>query len=143
MFHGPRLVVVVLIGFAVLGAAADRIGPFGSRPDLAYTQFLADFEAGHVEQIVQWRDRLEVTEAGEAFQVVVPEATDIRADLAAARAAGGVGLNYSVVPDNWVMTQTPWVPATLLVAGLVVWLRALLRRPSPTDPSQPGILAFR
>ena len=127
MLHGRRLLVAALIGFAFLGAAINAIGPFGAHPALAYPQFLADFEAGRVDRIVAWRDRLEVTEGPQAFLVVVPEGSDLTLDLAQARAAGGVGSDWAVVSDDWVSTQTPWIPVLLLVAGLVLWLPALLR----------------
>jgi hypothetical protein len=130
MFHGRRLFVAVLVGFAILGAAINSIGPFGAHPALTYARLLADFEAGRVDRIVRWRDRLEVTEGPEAFLVVVPEGADLPLDLAQARAAGGGGINFGGIPDDWLTTYTPWVPALLLIGGLIAWLPAVLRRRS-------------
>jgi len=121
MLHGRRLLVAVLLGVAFLGAAINAIGPFGAHPALAYPQFLADIEAGRVDQIVRWRDRLEVTERLEAFLVVVPEGSDLNLDLAQARAAGGVGMRtddgdaprpYSPDTGAWPPgPRTSWAPA--------------------------------
>src|SRR3990172_3541879 len=74
-------VVGFLLVAAVVGGVLNERGPFGAHSALAYDQFLADFQAGKVEQIVQWRDQLEVTEQGAMLSVVVPPERDLRADL--------------------------------------------------------------
>lgn len=141
MLHGRRLFIATIIAVAVLGSAINAIGPFGAHPGLAYARFIADFEAGRVEQVVQWRDRLEVTEGSESFLVMVPGDVDLAGDLARARRAGGVGMNFAWIPDNWLVPNTPWVPALLLVAGLLIWLRVLLRgrADGPSRPPEPAL----
>lgn len=137
MLHGRRLVVAVLIAVALVGGAVDALGPFGPHPALAYARFLADFEVGRVDRIVQWRDRLEVREGSESFLVVVPEGADLSGDLAQARLAGGVGISFGRIQDEWIAMYTPWVPALLLVGGLAVWLPAV-RRLRPGEGGSAG-----
>ena len=80
-----------------------------------------------MEQIAQWQDRLEVTERSGTYLVVISDGADFRLDLGQAHVAGGVGYSLEVIPDNWVSTRTPWVPALVLAAGLILWLPAVLR----------------
>jgi peptidoglycan/LPS O-acetylase OafA/YrhL len=120
-------VVGFLVVAAVVGALLNARGPFAAHQPLAYDQFLADFQAGRVEQIATWRDQLEVADQGTLRSVVVPANRDLPADLAAARAAGGVGLNYTALPDAWLTTMTPWIPVLLAVAALLIWVTAIVR----------------
>ncbi len=141
MLHGRRLLVATIIAITILGTAINAAGPFRAHPALAYPQLLADFEAGRVEQIAQWRDRLEVTEGSGMFLIEIPDGADFPLDLARARMAGGVGYSLAVIPDDWLVPFTPWVPALLLVAGLVIWLRAVLlgRRDGWVQPGDPAL----
>lgn len=120
-----------VIGFMVLAALAGGVlnerGPFGAHPSLAYGPFLADFEAGEVAEIVQWRDRLEVTEGDRLLLVTVPPDRDLAADLAQAKLAGNVGISWAHVPDPWLGRITPWVAFLILVAGVLVWTTSLAR----------------
>ena len=120
-------VVGFLLVAAVVGGVLNERGPFDAHPALAYDQFLADFQAGKVEQIVQWRDQLEVTEQGAMLSVVVPPERDLRADLAQARRAGGVGISYAGLPDAWLGVMTPWVPFLIAVAAVLIWATAIAR----------------
>ncbi len=119
------LVVGSLLIAAVLGTALDARGPLGAHPALAYDQFLADVQAGRVERLVQWRDRLEVTEQSAPFTVVVPSERDLQADLAQARRAGSVGVELVRVPDAWLGMLTPAVPIVLVLAAGAVWVAAI------------------
>ena len=74
-------VVGFLFAAALIGGVLNERGPFGQHPSLSYTQFLADFQAGDGEQIVQWRDQVEVTEADRLLLVTVPPDRDLTADL--------------------------------------------------------------
>lgn len=112
---------------AVAGGFLSARGPFDAHPALAYERFLADFQAGRVEQIAQWRNQLEVTDQGALRSVLVPADRDLSADLARARATGGVGINYSSLQDAWLPAMTPWVPALLALAALLIWVTALVR----------------
>jgi hypothetical protein len=126
----PRVrwfVVGFLLIAAVIGGVLNARGPFDDHPALVYDQFLADFQAGGIEQIVQWRDHLEVTEQGTLLSVVVPADRDLPADLARARAAGGVGISYSRLPDAWLSVMTPWIPVLLSLAALLIWATAIMR----------------
>jgi hypothetical protein len=107
-----------------IGGVLNARGPFDSHSSLGYDQFLADFQAGKVEQIVQWRDQLEVTEGATLFSVAVPAPRDLAADLALARRAGGVALDHSRLPDAWLGTTTPWVPFLLALAAVLIALTA-------------------
>jgi hypothetical protein len=120
-------VVGFLLIASVVGGLLNARGPFDAHPALAYDQFLAGFQASRVDQIVKWRDQLEVTEDGALLSVVVPADRDLPADLAKARAAGGVGINYAGVPDAWLGVMTPWIPGLLALAALVIWVTAILR----------------
>jgi hypothetical protein len=124
-------VVGFLLVAALLGGVVNARGPFGTHASLAYTQFLADFQAGRVEQIVQWRDQLEVTESGQLLAVTVPPETDLAADLAQARQAGGVGVNTALIPDAWLGLFTPWVPILILVAAALIGVTAIARNARP------------
>jgi hypothetical protein len=121
------LVVGFLLIAVVVGGLLNARGPFDAHPALAYGQFLADFQAGKVEQTVQWRNQLEVTEQGALRSVVVPANRDLPADLAQARAAGGVGINYAGLPDAWLGVMTPWIPVLLASAALLIWVTAIVR----------------
>jgi hypothetical protein len=120
-------VIGFLLVVAVAGGVLNERGPFAAHPTLAYDQFLVDFEAGRIEQIVRWRDQLEVTDQGALRSVVVPAGRDLPADLAAARRAGGVGLEYAVVPDAWFGLITPYAAGVIAIAGLLLWASAVLR----------------
>lgn len=119
-------VVAVLV--LAVGSALNERGPFAANEALAYDTFLTDFQAGKVERIVQWRDRLEVTEEGGLFAVVVPPSRDLPLDLAQARLAGGVGISYSRLPDAWLGVMTPWGPLLLAAATALIWTWAVARR---------------
>ena len=135
------LVIGALLAVGIVGGAINARGPFEAHASLSYAQFLADFEAGRVGQIAQWRDQLEVTEGSELLRVVVPAAADFPFDLAQARRAGGVAMNLAIIPDNWLGSYTPWVPGLILVAGVVIWVSALVRvrRFSAADPARPRL----
>lgn len=109
-----------------------------STPRSPYDQFLANVQAGRVEQIVQWRNQLEVTEQGGLRSVVVPADRDLFADLGQARAAGGVGISYAGLPDDWLGTMTPWIPVLIVLAALLIWVTAIVRtvgwRQGPVAP---------
>jgi hypothetical protein len=120
-------VVGFLLIAAVVGALLNARGPFDSHPPLAYDRFLADFQAGKVVQIVQWRDRLEVIAEGTLRSVVVPAERDLPGDLARARSAGGVGMSYSSLPDAWLGAVTPWIPLLLALGGSLIWATAIVR----------------
>jgi hypothetical protein len=130
MRRGLLLAVVALVGVGLLTSAAEWSGlaPFGPHQSLSYAQFLGDIGAGRVDEIVQWRNRLLVTEAGEQFLIVAPEGTDIRAAVAAARPVGVAPPGVGGIPDNWLITLTPFVPVALLVVGLLAWLPSVMRR---------------
>jgi hypothetical protein len=120
------LVIGVLLAVGIVGGAINARGPFEAHPSLSYAQFLADFEAGRVGQIAQWRDQLEVTEGSALLGVVVPVTADFPFGLAPAHRAG-VAVNLAIIPDNWLGSSTPWVPGLILVAGAVIWVSALVR----------------
>ena len=120
------LVVAVVLAVGFIGASINARGPFDERPALAYPQFLADVEAGRVDRITRWRDRLEVTEGDRIVIVTVPADADLVADLAAADAAGGNVTEFAEIPDDWLISYTPWIAGLLLAAGVLIWVRALL-----------------
>ncbi len=128
-------VVGLLVVTALVGGVLNERGPFGDHPSLSYPQFLADFEAGNVGQIVQWRDRLEVTEGGQLLLVTVPPDRDLAADLAQAKLAGNVGISWAHIPDTWLGMYTPWVPFLILVAGAALWSAAIVRRRRVLTPA--------
>ena len=104
-----RWFVVGCLGTAaVVGGVLNERGPFDQHPSRSYPQFLADVRAGHVQQVVQWRDQLEVTESGQLLTVIVPREQDLAADLTAARLAGrNVGTTWADLPDAWLGLFTP------------------------------------
>lgn len=132
----------IVIGFFAVSALVSGVlnarGPFGAHPALAYTQFLADFEAGRVERIVQWQGRLEVTESGQLLSVVVPPEADLEADLARARVAGGVGISFGHIPDAWLGLLTPWVPVQILLAAALIWTTGIVRNRRETARPDAG-----
>ena len=138
----------LLAGFLVVATVVSGLlnarGPFDAHPALAYDQFLADFQAGEVEQIVQWQDQLEVTEQHALRSVTVPPDRDLTADLALARVAGGVGLSYARLPDSWLIPMTPWVALLITLAAVVIWVTSVTRsrrlRPEagPNGSAQPA-----
>lgn len=130
-------VVAFLLFAAVIGGLLNARGPFDTHPSVAYDQFLADFQAGKVERIVQWQDRLEVTEQGALISVDVPADRDLPADLAQALRASGVGISYSRLPDAWLGTMTPWFPVVLALAAVLIWATAIVRsrRASRSGPA--------
>jgi hypothetical protein len=133
------IVIGFLLAAGICGGVLNARGPFAAHPSLAYPQFLEDFEAGRVEQIVEWRDQLEVTEGSQLLLVDVPPEADLAADLGRARAAGGVGISWATIPDAWLGLRTPWVPFLILLAGVLLWGGALVRSrramPSPQAPA--------
>lgn len=120
-------VVGFLVAAALVGGVLNERGPFGQHPSLSYAQFLADFQSGDVEQIAQWRDRLEVTEAEQLLLVTVPPGRDLTADLTQAKLAGNVGINWTHIPDAWLSLYTPWIPYLILVAAALIWVTAIMR----------------
>jgi hypothetical protein len=120
-------VVGFLLTAGLVGGVLNERGPFDQPPSLSYTQFLADSQAGDVEQIVQWRDRLEVTEADQLLLVTVPPDRDLTADLAHARLAGNAGISWAHIPDAWLSLFTPWVPFLILVAAALIWVTGIVR----------------
>lgn len=131
------IVIAFLLTAGIIGGVMNARGPFADHPSLTYPQFLTDFEAGHVERIVQWHDRLEVTEGSQLLLVVVPAEADLAVDLAKARAAGGVGISWATIPDGWLSLYTPWVPALILLAGSLIWIGALVRNRRASLPGSP------
>jgi hypothetical protein len=131
------LVIGVLLAVGIVGGAINARGPFEAHPSLSYAHFLADFEAGRVGQIAQWRDQLEVTEGSALLGVVVPVTADFPLDLAPAHRAG-VAMNLAIIPDNWLGSYTPWIPALILIGGAVIWVSALVRvrRLKGADPAR-------
>jgi hypothetical protein len=127
MLHGRILAIAAIVGILIIGSVINAAGPFGAHPTLAYSQFLADFETGHVEQIVRWRDRLEVAKASELFLVTVPDGADVALDLGQARVRGGVGIAFQTISDGWLVRDTPLVPMLLVGAGLFLWFPAARR----------------
>ena len=134
------LVIGALLAVGIVGGAMNARGPFEAHASLSYAQFLADFEAGRVGQIAQWRNQLEVTEGSALLGVVVPVTADFPLDLAPARRAG-VAMNLAIIPDNWLGSYTPWVPGLILVAGAVIWVSALVRarRLIAAGPARPRL----
>ena len=120
-------VVGFLVVTALVGGVLNERGPFGQHPSLSYPQFLADFQAGNVGQIVQWRDQLEVTEGDQLLLVTVPPDRDLTADLAQAKLAGNVGISWAHIPDTWLSLFTPWMAVLILVAGALLWTTAIVR----------------
>ncbi len=134
MSRGRWLFIAALVAISAVGGVISSFGPFAPHPELSYSAFLADYQAGKVPQITQWRDRLEISDGGTLYLVVVPADRDLPTDLAAGRAATGVGFSRSGIPDNWLVATTPWVPGLLALAALVLWLRAVRDRRSGRGP---------
>ncbi len=128
MLHGRTLVIAALIAVSFVGTVINAVGPFAPHPQLSYAAFLADFRAGKVGHISHWRDRLEVTETEALYVVVVPADRDLSLDLTAEYAATPVGFSYEGIPDDWLTSSTPWVAGLLALAGLALWLAAVLSR---------------
>jgi hypothetical protein len=126
--RGP--LVVVVLGFFFLAAALEVVGPFPSRPEMAYGQFLDEVAAGRVQRAVWWRDRVEVTRGDEVFSVRVPAGADFPDEFYAAAASAKVGMSWSGLPDQWVWTMTPIVPAGLAVSAIVLLVLAYRGRGS-------------
>jgi hypothetical protein len=120
------LVVAAVLAVGFVGASINARGPFDERPSLAYAQFLADIGTGRVDRVTRWRDRLEVAEGERIVIVTVPAEADLAADLAAAEAAGGTVPGIATIPDDWLVSYTPWIAGLLVVAGTAVWVRAIL-----------------
>ena len=121
------LVIGFLLATGIVGGVANARGPFADHPALTYSQFLTDVAAGRVGQIVQWRDRLEVTDGSQVLLVTVPADADVVGDYAQARISGGVPMAWATIPDPWLGLTTPWVPVLILVAGSLIWIGALVR----------------
>jgi len=120
-----------VIGFLLVavvgGALLNARGPFDAHPSIGYDRFVADVQAGKVDQIVWWRDQLEVTEPAAVLSVVVPATRDLRSDLARAHVAGGVGTSYATLPDVWIGEMTPWIPALIALAAVLLWASVVVR----------------
>ncbi len=127
MLRARWFVVGFLLIAAVVGGLLTARGPFDAHPALTYEQFLADVQAGRVGQITQWRDQLEVTDQGTLRSVLVPADRDVQSDLARASWAGGVGISYAGLPDDWLGALTPWVPLLLALAAALIWASAIVR----------------
>lgn len=138
------LVIGFLLVVGIVGGVLNARGPFARHPSISYAQYLADVAAGRVEQVVQWRDQLEVTEGAELFLVAVPPQADVPADLKQAAWNGGVGFNLEIIRDGWLSAYTPWVPLLILIAGASIWIGSLVRdrrggaSDSSTRPAQPA-----
>jgi hypothetical protein len=121
----------IVIGFllvaGIVGGVINARGPFAAHPAISYPQYLADVGAGRVEQVVRWRDRLEVKEGSGLVLVAVPPQADVDADLMQAAWNGGVGFSLETIPDWWLVAYTPWVPLLILVAGALIWIGAVAR----------------
>lgn len=126
--RGP--LVLVVLGFFFLAAALEVAGPFPSRPEMGYRQFLDEVAAGRVQRVVWWRDRVEVTRGDEVFSVRVPAGADFPDEFYAAAAEAKVGMSWSGLPDQWVWTMTPIVPAALVAAAAVLLVLACRGRAS-------------
>ncbi len=139
----PRALWFV-VGFIVLAIAAtlglSARGPFASHPEIEYDQFLADFQAGSVAQIVRWNDQLEVTLDDAVVSVTVPADRDLMADLDTARWAGGVGINLTTLPGIWLSMMTPWVPFLIALAAVLIYGTAIVRNRRHAAPPdrEPG-----
>jgi hypothetical protein len=131
-------IVGFLVVAALAGTALNARGPFAQHPSRAYVPFLTDFEAGRVEQIVLWRDQLEVTESGQLLTVVVPPGADLMGDLALARQAGGVAINLAQIPDAWLGLFTPWIPVLILLTGALIWATGIARNRRMTSGTEAG-----
>ena len=128
MSRGRWLFIAAFIAVSVVGTVINNLGPFAPHPELSYAAFLADYRAGKVPEIAQWRDRLEVSDGGTLNLVVVPADRDLRADLAAGRAPTGVGFSMRGFPDSWLVQFTPFIPGLLVLGALILWLPALRAR---------------
>lgn len=138
------LVIGFLLVVGIIGGVLNARGPFATHPSISYAQYLADVAAGRVEQVVQWRDQLDVNEGAGLFLVAVPPHVDVLADLKQAAWNGGVGFNLEIIPDGWLSAYTPWVPLLILIAGASIWIGSLVRdrrggsSDSSTRPAQPA-----
>lgn len=141
MSRHRRALIAWVAAILFAGIVVDVVGPFGTLPDRSYADFLASFEAGRVEEIVRWRDHLQVHEATGTSVVAIPEGTDLTADLARARLLGGVPIRLSRIPDVWVVVATPVVPAVIGVAALLLWAPAA-KSLTPAR-RRPGLLGLR
>jgi len=121
------IVLGFLLVVGIVGGLINARGPFAAHPSISYPQYLADVGAGRVEQVIRWRDRLEVTEGSELLLVAVPPQADVDADLKQAAWSGGVGFSLETIPDWWLAAYTPWVPLLIVVAGALIWIGALVR----------------
>ena len=121
---------VLLVGVMVVGGllmALHARAPFPPNPNVTYDQFLVDFEAGLVGHSAQWQDQLDVLDAGEPRAAVTPVGRDLISDLAVARSAGRAGIDYRRIPDDWLLMETPIVPAALTLAAFAVLLGVVRR----------------
>lgn len=132
--RGP--LVLVGLGFFLLAAVLEAVGPFPARPEMAYGQFLDEVAAGRVQRVAWWRDRVEVTRGDEVFSVRVPAGADFPDEFYAAAAASKVGMSWSGLPDQWAWTMTPIVPAALAVAAVVLLVLAYRGRASRQRTSE-------
>jgi hypothetical protein len=134
-------VIAFLLAATLAGGVLNARGPFVAHPHLGYPQLLADFQAGRIERIVQWRDQLEVSDGDELLLVTVPPDRDLAADLAQARWAGGVGISWQTVADDWLGNTTPWVPMLILLAAALIWTTGIVRnRRGGSDPQVPSLV---
>jgi hypothetical protein len=121
-------VVGFLVIAAIVGGLLNARGPFDDHPRIAYDQVFADYAARNIAQITQWRDQLEIVEAdGTVHRAVVPPDRDFPSDFAVARRTHMNAFAYSRLPDAWLGVMTPWVPAVLALAALLIWITAIVR----------------
>ena len=97
------IVIGGVLAVGIIGGALNARGPFAAHPSLAYPQFLADFQAGRVDQMAQWRDQLEVTEARSSCPSscrpgrISPPTSAGRASPAASGSTGRRSLTHGLV----------------------------------------------
>jgi hypothetical protein len=70
--------------------------------------------------------------------VVVPPEEDLDADLARARVAGGVGISFGHIPDEWLGLLTPWVPFLIALAAALIWTTGIARNRRATSRPDAG-----
>ena len=121
-------VLAFLLAVAVVGGVLNSRGPFGDHPGIAYDQVFTDYAARKIERISQWRDQLEIVEIdGSVVRAVVPPDRDFERDFDEARRTHMNAFAYSRLPDAWLGLMTPWVPAVLALAALLIWITAIVR----------------
>lgn len=132
----PLLLLVA--AFALVGGILNDRGPFTEHREIPYAQLLDEIEAGRVQRLVQWRDRLEVTMGSDVVSVRIPQGVDAWADMGAAHSISQRGWSTTVLPDNWVFPFTPIFPALLLATAAAIMAMALLRRGDRPPDARPS-----